>query len=150
MPVRMSIRQGLTPSMNTRSGVASSAGVEIRPPKPNRSSARSTRSAFSTDGSTNTSMSSVRSASTWKARAWAPIRRNFVFSERSPLKNSRQSWWMVVIAEVQAAQLLHRFEPLRRGRRCGVVEIGLIGLGERSDANDALNLPHLVILPPKT
>ena len=107
--------------------------------KPNRSSARRIRAPFSTVGSTKTSRSSVSRASMWNARAWAPIRRNFVFSERRALKNSRQSRGIVVIAEIESSEIFDGVESVLWGRGHDVGLICGVGVVERRETKNVLD-----------
>jgi hypothetical protein len=86
--------------------------------------------------------SSVGRASTWNARAWAPVIRNFVCSERSAFKNSRQSRWIVVIAKVETPQIFHGVEALScRGSLC-VLPVNLVGFVQASHPQNVLDEDH--------
>lgn len=91
------------------------------------------------EGSTNTSRSSVNLGSAWPATAWPPIKRKRVPEEIRASKNWLQSSFRVNVAEPLAAELLDNGEPFFRRGRFAILDVERFAFLETRDPDDTLN-----------
>ena len=140
IPVKMSIRRGLRPSIQTRSARARSSTEGARSPNPKSTSAARSLRALFRSGATNTSRSSVNRGSAWIAIACPPIKRNRVPDEISAPKNSLQSSFRRKVAEPLPAEPFDDGETFFRRGALDIFAIEPLTFPEIGAADDTLYL----------